>query len=117
VICGADQRLAARGEGLGFAQNAQEVAAGQGSTVAFGPAAGQELGEQGGIRGHVLQADRDVLGAVEVTADAYVLDLRDLADVLDVVRGLGQRGLGGHGTTGTEDRGPFGRNNCEDGGA
>src|SRR6185437_7649912 len=76
---------------FGGAQGAQQVAAGQGGTVRFGPAAAEQLGEQGRVGGDVLQAGRDLVGAVEVAAQAHMLDAGYLADVLDVVRNLRQR--------------------------
>jgi small ligand-binding sensory domain FIST len=79
---------------LRVAQDAQQVAAGQGSAVGLGPAADGEFREERWVGGNVFQADGDVGGSVEVAADADVADARGLADVLDVVGDLGQRGLG-----------------------
>jgi hypothetical protein len=64
------------GEGFGFAEGAEEVAAGQGGAVGLGPAAVQELGEQGRVAGHVGQAGRDVAGAVEVAAETPAAERR-----------------------------------------
>src|SRR5580693_10024 len=86
--------LPGRGRGFGGAEGAQEVAAGQGGAVGLGPAAGQELGEQRRVGRHVLQTDGDIRGAVEVAAQAHVLDAGHRADVLDVVGDLGQGGPG-----------------------
>ena len=63
-----------------------------GGAVVVGPAAPAQLGEQGGVAAHVLQAGGQLVDAVEVAAEADVLDAGDLADVLDVVGDLRQRG-------------------------
>ena len=61
--------------------------------VGVAPAAADELGEEVGVLRHVLQADRPFADAVEVAADADVVDARHLADVVDVVGHLGERRL------------------------
>jgi hypothetical protein len=73
-------------------QDAKDVAAGEGAAVRLRPAAAHQFGEQGRIGADVLQALGDFCGAVEVTADADVLDPCDGSNVLDVVGDLAERG-------------------------
>ena len=56
-------------------------------------AAAQQLGEESRVLADVLEPGDDVGDAVEVAADADVIDAGDLADVIDVVGDLRQRRL------------------------
>src|SRR5215468_7991510 len=90
TTCGFDRRgchypTSAQGsERLRGAEDAQDIAARQRLKVGFGPAPVQQFDEQGGVLGDVVQAGRDFRGAVEVAADANVVDARYLAHVLHV---------------------------------
>ena len=53
--------------------------------VGLGVTASEQLFGQAGIRGDVLQADGPLRDAVEVGADADVVDPGDLDDVVDMV--------------------------------
>src|SRR5690606_34134825 len=74
------------------AQHADRVLPGQLGQVGRGPAAVEQLGEQVGVAGDVVQPVGGEGGAVVVAADAEVVDAGDLAHVVEVV---GDRGDGG----------------------
>src|SRR5690606_34983087 len=69
---------------------AQEVLAGELFELVVGPAAADELGEEVWIARDVLEADRDGGHAVEVAAEADVVDAGDRPDVLDVIGDLSE---------------------------
>ncbi len=90
-------RTAARrqrpGCGLRLAQHAQDVAAGESGDFCFAPAPGQQLADQRRVAGDVLQAVRQLVGAVIVTAEADMSGPRDRPDVIDVVGHVPQGGV------------------------
>src|SRR4029453_1432471 len=58
--------------------------------IGLAPAPPRELGEQVRESAHVLEALDHFLDAVEVAADADVVDARGLSDVLDVIGHIGE---------------------------
>ena len=76
---------------LGLCEDAQHVAARELLEVGVAPAAPRQLGEECRILRDVLEPDDGLGDAVEVAADADVIDARDLAHVLDRVRDVGDR--------------------------
>ena len=79
-----------------FAQGTQDVAAEDLVDVRLGVAAAEQFLRQPGVARDVFEADRDAGDAVEVGADAGVVDAGDLDDVVDVVGHVGD-GAAGHG--------------------
>jgi len=83
------------GVDLSTAEHAQQVFAGELAQIGIAPATPNELGEERRVLGYIFQPLHQVLvrlSAVEVGANADVVDPRDFADVLDVVRDVFYRG-------------------------
>src|SRR5207245_428912 len=73
------------GDALGCFQDAHGVVPGQFAEVGRGPAAVEQFGEQVRVAGNVAQVGRGVLDAVEVAAEADVVDAGDLSHVVKVI--------------------------------
>ena len=69
----------------GLTEGAEDVPAEDLVDVGLGVAAAEQFVGQPGEVGDVFQADRPSIDAVEVRADADVVDPRDLDEVVDVV--------------------------------
>src|SRR5438132_2823878 len=83
------------GGGFRLPHHPQDVAASQPRAVLLAPAPLQQFCDERRVTRHIAQAVREVLGAVEIPADTDVIQPRHLADMLDMVGDLGERGARG----------------------
>lgn len=74
---------------LHLLEHAQEVVSEDVRQLALGPVPAQQLLDQGGVLGHVLQAQREVHGSIEVPADSDGLGSGHLLDVVEMVGHVG----------------------------
>ena len=85
------------GAGFHLLHGAQQVQPGDLLQVLLGVAAPQQLGKQHRQLAHVLQTDRPEVDAIEVGANADVVDARNLAHVVNVIRDIGNGGYAAQG--------------------
>ena len=77
--------------GLGRAKDPQQILAGELLEIMVAPAATDQLGEQLGELGDVLQSLGHGIDPIEIASDAHMIDAHQLDHVVDVVEHPGKR--------------------------